>query len=122
MQNRLKELRKALGMTQQEFADKLNIKRNTIANYEVGRNEPIDAVLALICREFNVSVDWLKYGKGEMFIPVSRDDEIAIFAADIIRDPDDSFRRRLVGVLSQLTADQWELLADIAEKLAEKKE
>lgn len=122
MQNRLKELRKALGMTQQEFADKLNIKRNTIANYEVGRNEPIDAVLALICREFNVSVDWLKYGKGEMFIPVSRDDEIAIFAADIIRDPDDSFRRRLVGVLSQLTSDQWELLADIAEKLAEKKE
>lgn len=122
MQNRLKELRKALGMTQQEFADKLNIKRNTIANYEVGRNEPIDAVLALICREFNVSVDWLKHGKGEMFIPVSRDDEIAIFAADIIRDPDDSFRRRLVGVLSQLTSDQWELLADIAEKLAEKKE
>lgn len=122
MQNRLKELRKALGMTQQEFADKLNIKRNTIANYEVGRNEPIDAVLALICREFNVSVDWLKYGKGEMFIPVSRDDEIAIFAADIIRDPDDSFRRRLVGVLSQLTSDQWGLLADIAEKLAEKKE
>ena len=121
MQNRLKELRKALGMTQQEFADKLNIKRNTIANYEVGRNEPIDAVLALICREFNVSVDWLKHGKGEMFIPVSRDDEIAIFAADIIRDPEDSFRRRLLGVLSQLTSDQWELLADIAEKLAEKK-
>ena len=68
MKDRIRELRKNLGMTQQEFADKIGVKRNTIANYEVGRNEPIDAVLSLICREFSVNEDWLRTGNGEMFV------------------------------------------------------
>lgn len=67
MDKRLRLLRKNLDLTQQEFADRLGIKRNTIANYETGRNEPIDAVLSLICREFNVNEEWLRYGMGEMF-------------------------------------------------------
>ena len=67
MNERIKELRKALNLTQQEFADRLNIKRGAIANYEVGRNEPIDAVISLICREFNVNEEWLRDGSGEMF-------------------------------------------------------
>ena len=60
-------LRKKLGMTQQEFADRIGIKRNTIANYEVGRNDPVDSVSALICREFNVRREWLETGEGDMF-------------------------------------------------------
>lgn len=71
MNERLKELRKELKLTQQEFADKLNIKRGTMANYEIGRNEPIDAVISLICREFNVNEEWLRNGTGEMFVQVS---------------------------------------------------
>ncbi|WP_148355462.1 helix-turn-helix domain-containing protein, partial [Anaerotruncus colihominis] len=55
MYKRIKELRKALHFTQQEFADRIGIKRNTIANYETGRNDPIDAVISLICKEFNVN-------------------------------------------------------------------
>ncbi len=75
MNARLKELRNALNMTQQEFADKLNIKRGTIANYEIGRNEPIDAVISLICKEFNVNENWLRTGEGEMFAEVPAEDE-----------------------------------------------
>ena len=67
MKDRLKELRKSLGLTQQEFADRIGIKRNTLANYEAGRNIPIDAVFTLIAREFSVSEEWLRTGKGEMF-------------------------------------------------------
>lgn len=79
MNERLKVLRKTLGLTQQEFADRLKIKRGAIANYEIGRNEPIDAVLSLICREFGVSRDWLCEGEGEMFIaaPSSVLDDLA---------------------------------------------
>lgn len=73
MNERLKKLRKALDLTQQEFADRLGVKRNTIAQYEIGRNEPIDAVIVSICREFNVSRKWLCDGVGEMFAP---DDEL----------------------------------------------
>ena len=67
MNERLKELRKKLGLTQQEFADRLKIKRGAIANYEIGRNVPIDAVLSLISREFGVNLEWLRTGDGEMF-------------------------------------------------------
>lgn len=79
MNERIKKLRKALDLTQQEFADRLNIKRGTMANYEIGRNAPIDAVISLICREFNVSEIWLRTGEGEMFItsPNGALDELA---------------------------------------------
>ena len=55
MKDRIKKIRKELDLTQQEFADRIGIKRNTLSTYESGRNEPIDAVTSLICREFNVN-------------------------------------------------------------------
>lgn len=65
---RIKKLRKTLDLTQQGFCERIGIKRNTIAKYETNRGEPIDAVVSLICREFNVSETWLRTGEGEMFI------------------------------------------------------
>ena len=76
MNERIKQLRKTLGFTQQEFAERIGVKRNTIAQYETGRNEPIGSVLNLICKEYNVNPDWLRNGSGEMFI------EPAIFSLD----------------------------------------
>lgn len=73
MNNRLKSLRKELGLTQQEFADRIGIKRNAVTNYEVGRNAPADMVVSLICREFNVNEEWLRRGVGEMFAAVPQD-------------------------------------------------
>lgn len=67
MDERIKQIRKILNMTQQEFADKLGIKRNTVATYESGRNKPIDAVVTLICNVFNINKEWLLYGNGTMF-------------------------------------------------------
>lgn len=64
---RIKRLRIALHLTQDELASRLHIKRSTIANYENGRNIPVDAVKALIYREFSISPDWLENGSGEMF-------------------------------------------------------
>ena len=69
LNERIKKLRKVLDLTQQEFADKIGVKRNTIATYEIGRNVPLDAVIVLICREFNVSETWLRTGEGDMFLP-----------------------------------------------------
>lgn len=68
MNERIKKLRKALDLTQQEFADRIGVKRNTIATYEIGRNTPLDAVISSICREFGVSEAWLRAGEGEMFV------------------------------------------------------
>lgn len=79
MKDRIKLIRHTLGLTQQKFADRLGIKGNAISQYESGRNAPIDAVVSLICREFNVSEAWLRTGEGEMFVPKEEDalDELA---------------------------------------------
>lgn len=73
MKDRIKKIRKEFDLTQQKFADRLGVKRNTIATYESGRNIPIDAVISLICREFNVREEWLRTGEGEMFKPKPSD-------------------------------------------------
>lgn len=89
MKERIRKLRKYLDLTQQEFADKIGMKRNTIANYETGRNDPSSSVVSLLCREFNVNEDWLRTGEGEMFIKVPEDDEIASLVYDLL-DPNDN--------------------------------
>ena len=84
MNERIKALRKELNLTQQEFADRLNIKRGAVANYEIGRNEPIDAVISLICKTFNVNEEWLRDGNGEMFIERSPEEEVGYYVEDLL--------------------------------------
>lgn len=120
MNERLKKLRKSLDLTQQKFADALGMKQNTIAQYEMGRTSPSDAIIISICREFNVNEEWLRTGKGEMFLPVDRDTEIAKLTRILLNEESDSFKNRLVGVLANLTEDQWSILADIADGLTKK--
>lgn len=116
MGNRIKELRKALGLSQQEFADRIGIKRGAVANYEIDRNAPIDAVISLICREFNVNEFWLRTGEGEKFRQKSRAQEIADFAASLYENPT-SFQAKLVTVLAKLDYAQWKLLEEKAQEL-----
>ena len=80
MNERIKDLRKFLKLTQDDFAEKLGLARNSIASYESGRRTPNDAIIKLICREFNVDYFWLTEGIGEMFteIPESLIDNIAL--------------------------------------------
>lgn len=121
MNERIKQLRSHLGLTQQEFADRIGIKRNSVANYEIGRNEPIDAVVSLICREFHVSEEWLRIGTGEMFEALDADNSIAEFAAEVLADRPESFRKRLISVLSSLDEKDWAALGKIADALIDKK-
>lgn len=110
MNERLKKLRKALDLTQQEFADRIGVKRNTIATYEIGRNTPLDAVIASICREFNVSETWLRTGEGEMFVKRTEDDELAAAVERLITGESAEFKKRLVSALSTLKDEHWLLL------------
>lgn len=121
MNERIKILRKSMKLTQEKFANRIGIKRNTLANYEIGRNTPIDAVIFSICREFDVNVDWLKTGTGEMFMHRTRSEKITDFAADILKDEDEAFRRRLIEALAELDVEEWELLEKIAEKAVKKR-
>ena len=88
MKERVKALRKALDLTQQEFADKIGMKRNTVANYETGRNEPSASVISLICKEFNVNEEWLRTGIGEMFEEIPKEDIYTRAIASLQKDND----------------------------------
>lgn len=117
MNERLKKLRKALDLTQQEFADRIGSKRNTVAKYETEANTPSAAVVSLICREFNVNEDWLRNGIGDMFLPTDRNADIAKLTKQLLNEENDSFKNRFVSMLANLTIEEWEFLERKAKEL-----
>ena len=119
MKERIRKLRRALDLTQQEFADKIGMKRNTIANYETGRNDPSASVISLICREFNANENWLRTGEGDMFVQRTRNQIITDFLGDLIIE-EASFKKRLIEALAELDEIDWEGLEKLAKKLINK--
>lgn len=118
MNERIKIIRNVLGMTQQEFADSIKVKRNTVATYEMGRSLPSDSAVALICKEHNVNEEWLRYGTGEMFCPVNKNDEIAKLFGEVIKEDDGDFKRRLVNALAKLDDDGWKTLETLIDSIS----
>lgn len=94
---RIKILRKELGKTQQAFANAIGLKRNTIANYEIDQIQPSDRTIADICREFNVSENWLRTGEGEMFLDLGEDEELVQVLAAIQVSDDDMVKDLLIS-------------------------
>lgn len=119
---RVKELRKQVNLTQQAFADRLNLKRNTVGSYEVNVVEPSDRTISDICREFNVNETWLRTGEGEMFNQITQSEKLAAFLADITANEEDSFKRQFVEVLADLEPEDWKFLERMARKLQKKRE
>lgn len=119
MNKRIQAIRKAAKLTQEEFAGKLMVKRNTVATWEGGRSVPQDSVVALICKEFDVSEAWLRTGAGEMYNKNAADDEIARFVDAVLSDEPESFRRRLVTAMSRLSPEGWKKLEAVALELLE---
>lgn len=119
MDERIKELRRALGLTQQKFADAIGVRQNTVAQYEMGRNPPNDTVITLICREFNVSEAWLRDGVEPMFLPKSRNEELMDFATKAAEGDPGNIRAQLLAVMARLTDEQWEVLAQVAREFVE---
>lgn len=120
MNERIKDLRKSLGLTQLEFGEQVGVKANTIGNYEIGLRTPSDAVIRAICREFNVNENWLRTGEGEMFNP--QDEKLAAFVGSLVADDSDPFKLRMVELLADLTPEEWKLLEKMAERLTKKEE
>jgi transcriptional regulator with XRE-family HTH domain len=122
LKDRIKKLRKELDLTQQEFADKIGIPRDSIGGYETGRRNPSEAAISLICAKCNVNEEWLRTGQGEMFIKRTRDEQIASFIGSIQANEDDSFKKRFISMLSALDESEWEVLEKMVIMLYEKKD
>lgn len=122
MNNRIKELRKQLGLTQQEFADRLKLKRNTIATYEMGKATPSNRTISDICEAYNVNREWLETGAGNMFLKLDKKSELSAFVSKALNGESKDYSDRLVSALLKLNEKDWELLASIAETLVSQKE
>ena len=117
MKDRIKELRKTLGLTQQEFADRIGINRGNVATYETREGNPGASVIALICREFNVNETWLRTGEGEIFVQMSRSQEIAEFVGAALQGEEDNFKRRFIAMLARLDEDDWVVLEKMVNEM-----
>lgn len=122
--SRIKELRNSLDLTQQKFADRLRIQRGIIGKYEVDVSAPSDAVISLICREFNVREAWLRDGTGEMLEVKPRAEELGELVRKLLADRPESFRSRLITSLLRFEPDspEWQILENIYNSIAAEKE
>lgn len=74
MNERIKQIRRELGLTQAEFAERIGLKQNSIALIESGKRNISDQAVLSICREYGVNEEWLRTGDGDKFIPDSNDE------------------------------------------------
>lgn len=122
MNTRIEEVRKHEGLTQEQFAERINLSRNYLWMLESGSRTPSDRTIKDICREFGVNEDWLRTGEGEPFRTPEMDAQLATFLADITAGDRDDFQKRFVSMLARLRPDQWALLEDMAKDLGTKKD
>ena len=123
MNERLKTLRNELQLSQTKFAEKINMKRSSIASLEIGERKITDRSISDICRVFNVNEQWLRFGEGPMFRPqVNSDNELVAIVARIIgsRDPIDEWTKRMIIRWYNLTPEHRQLFLDLVEADCEK--
>jgi len=113
MGERVKELRKALGLSGEKFGEKIGVTRSAISDIERGRNGLSDSNILAICREFNVNEEWLRSGTGEMFKDMTLDEEIISFIGDIQWDASNTFKKRFISAIAKLNEEEWKVLEKI---------
>ncbi|MFG6367818.1 MAG: helix-turn-helix transcriptional regulator [Lachnospiraceae bacterium] len=81
---RIKELRIAQGLTMEQFGERIGIKRASVSLIESGKNNPSDQTIMLICREFGYREEWLRDGIEPKQSPKLEEDELAEYIEDLL--------------------------------------
>lgn len=110
------------GMTKTDFASKLNVTQAYISKITNKGSVPSDRLIEDICEKFNVNENWLRTGEGEMFIELSRDEQIAEFVGRTLSTESESFKKRFIAMLAKLDESDWQTLEKIALELTQKKD
>ena len=120
---RFKAARKECGKSQESWGAILGITRAGVCDIEAGRRSVTEKHIKLLSVDSIdgkfLSEEWLRTGKGEMFIPLSRDEEIARFVGEMIKE-DDTFKKKLISVLARLDEKDWKDLERIAKNFIKK--
>ena len=116
MNTRIKALRNELALSQEDFANAINLSRNFVWMIEKGEREPSDRTISDICRIFHVNELWLRTGEGSMFQERTREVEIAEITAKYFKADDTDFGYQLARILNEVSDDEIEILYKVAEK------
>lgn len=119
MNERIKCLRKALGLTQSEFGERLNLSSNYISLVESGRNPVSDKLIFNILKTYHANESWLRTGEGEMFEPIEREDEIARIADQMLHEVEPSIRNGMHRIVADMTEEELKLFFDCAKRLVD---
>ena len=106
--NRIKEIRKELGLSQPEFGELIGIKAPQVSLIESGKHDLSEKTKLRIIEKYHVNPEWLDTGEGEMFRPFSESDEIIRFARSVTRAEDGDVRLEIMKILARMTPEQWE--------------
>ena len=117
MNTRIKTLRNELALSQEDFANSINLSRNFVWMIEKGEREPSDRTISDICRIFHVNELWLRTGEGEMHPAKTREVEIAEITAAMYKADKNDFKYQAIKLISQLTPEQIHTLSEIVEQL-----
>jgi len=118
LNERLKKVRLFSKLSQEEFGKRIGIEsRAHISSLEKGNRNITDRIINDVCREFNVNEDWLRYGTGEMTQKLTKNQEIGAFANEVMKLPDEAFKKRFIDALKKLDEKDWKHLEEIASKL-----
>lgn len=119
--DRIKALRKEMGLSQDAFAEKLGLTKNYISLIENGNRNLSEQSIKVLCTMFNVNEEWLRTGNGEMMNLVSKDEEISRLLGEVIRTSESDFRRRLISALARLDDNGWNELEKLIDSISENK-
>ena len=120
---RIKELRLALGMSGEKFGSRIGVSRSAVSKIEKGIVKATEQMILAICREFNVNEEWLRNGTGEMFYTMSQDEELAYIVGRALPSADEKLKETFIalGRLSQeFTAEDWKVIKKFVNALAGK--
>lgn len=117
--NRIDLLIKDLGITKTRFAESLHVSSQFISSLCSGAKQPSERTISDICREFNVSLDWLQNGEGEMYVQRSANEELGLMVANLMSEADASFRKRFVSAMLELPPEFWPELEKFIKKIAQ---
>lgn len=111
MNNRIKEIRKYMGETQEEFARKLGLSRNYIGLIEIGKRVPSDRTISDICRVYDVNENWLRTGEGEM---LKGEDASWVTASIKLAEMPSEIREPLLSFIANISDEEWRIIKDYA--------
>lgn len=116
MNERVKEIRKALGLSMETFGGRIGVTRSAISRIESGVVNVTNQNVTAICREFGVNEEWLRTGSGDMFEEMSRAEKAAQIVWAALGSGDEFILNTFIA-LGQLSPAEWELIKKFVDKI-----